>query len=197
MGGSSETHFTDRRHFPRYPCKGSAEILQSGKPWGWGAVSDISCGGCYIETMHPLPAGTEAQLRLSIAGIFLDICARVVSSDPMFGMGMGFLVAPTEQMDRLPQIIEKITDAVPSPVAQQAELNYAKAQPSMEAALQHLKQAQKELQEAMRGKDGNHALQLTGNAIHEVQKALNWGSTIEPTDTSSFGSGFGCGCEVH
>jgi hypothetical protein len=48
-----------------------------------------------------LPVGTEAKLRLTIAGILMDICANVVSIDPVFGMGMSFV--RTEQWDKLTQ----------------------------------------------------------------------------------------------
>ena len=53
-----------RSHFERRHLDAS-EILQSGKSWGWGRISTIKRDGCYIETMHPLPVGTEAKLRLT------------------------------------------------------------------------------------------------------------------------------------
>ena len=138
--------FLDRRRFPRYPCTAKAEILQSGKRWGWGTVSDISRGGCYIETMHPLPIGTEAQIRLTIAGIFLDISANVVSSDPTFGMGMDFTVVPAEQWNKLPQVIEIVADLNHSPSVLQVEANPEKTQSHIQAALQQLQLAKMELQ---------------------------------------------------
>jgi hypothetical protein len=198
MGESSKIDFLDRRRFPRYPCTGSAEILQGGKSWGCGKVSDISRGGCYIETLHPLPTGAEAQLRLTIAGIFLDICANVVSSDLMFGMGMDFVAVPTEQWNKLPQVIEQVTNVDRSPSVSHDGASHQEPQAHMQAALQHLQQAQKELQQAMYD-DGAHrarAMQLTENAIHEVKRACNGGSTIETTDPASLGSSAVWGCEV-
>ncbi len=168
MGVSSDVCF-DRRRFPRYPCTGEAEILQGGKPWGWGTVSDISRGGCYIETNHPLPTGAEAQLRLTIAGIFLDLCANVVSSDPMFGMGMDFVVVPIEEWNKLPEIIEKVSEADTSFDLQQNTRRHDGAQHHMQAALQHLEKAQKELQEVKQSTGGYRALQLTENAIKDVR----------------------------
>ncbi len=198
MGESSKIDFPDRRRFPRYPCAGAAEILQGGKIWGCGKVSDISRGGCYIETLQPLPTGSEAQLRLTIAGIFLDICANVVSSDPMFGMGMDFVVVPTEQWNKLPQVIEKVTNADRSLSLSQDGPSHEEPQAHMQAALQHLQQAQKELQQAMYevGAHRARALQLTENAIHEVKMACNRGSTIETTDPASLGSSAVWSCEV-
>jgi hypothetical protein len=109
MNVSLDMQFLERRRFPRYPCTGSAEILQSGKHLGWGTVKDISCGGCYIETTQPLPSGTEVQLRLAIADIALYTGAKVVASDPQVGMGMDFMVVPPEQGNKLTQIIRKLS----------------------------------------------------------------------------------------
>jgi hypothetical protein len=53
----------------------------------------------------------------------LEIGANVVSSDPTFGMGMDFIMVPTEQWNKLPQVIEKVTDGNPSPAAQPVELS--------------------------------------------------------------------------
>jgi hypothetical protein len=54
---------SDRRRFSRYPCPGAAEILLSGKRWGYGTVSEISRGGCYIGTINPLPTGAESAAK--------------------------------------------------------------------------------------------------------------------------------------
>jgi hypothetical protein len=148
--------FVERRRFPRYPCKGAAEVLvlQSGKSRRCGTVRDISSVGCYIETMYPLPTGAEAQLRFTIAGISMDIGANVVSSDPMVGMGMDFVVVPTEQGNKLPQIIAKVADVDLSPAVQKNGASHEETQPHMQAALQHLEQAHRELLEALHGEGG-------------------------------------------
>lgn len=119
---------SDRRRFPRHRCTGAAEILQSGKCWGWGTVSDISRSGCYIETTHPLPFGTEAQLRLTIADIELGIFADVVSTDLLFGMGMSFMAVSPEQEINLAQIIEKVAELDVTPAVQQKQASHEEAQ---------------------------------------------------------------------
>jgi len=194
LGGGSDCNFEDRRRFPRYPCTGQAEILQKGKRWGWGKVSDISRGGCYIETMHPLSTGTEAQIRLTIAGILLEIVGNVVSSDPMFGMGMDFVVVPTEQWNKLPQIIEKVSDLDRPLDERQDGISLDEVQLHMQAALQHLAQARKDLQTAMHGRSGDQgqALRFTERAINEVTRM----STIGTTDPASIAGGLGWSCEV-
>jgi PilZ domain-containing protein len=82
-----------RRRAPRYSCSGTVEMFQSGKLTGWGTVSEIGRGGCYIETGQPLPVGSKAQLRLSLEHATLEIGAEVVWMTPQVGMGMRFDVA--------------------------------------------------------------------------------------------------------
>ena len=121
MNEGLNLQLAERRRFPRYPCTGAAEILQSGRHSGRGTVSKISRGGCYIETTQPLPRGTEVQLRLSIANTALYIGAKVACTDPWGGMGMEFMVVPPTQKNTLAQIIEEITALDPSLAVLQAE----------------------------------------------------------------------------
>jgi hypothetical protein len=174
MKESSDSCFSERRHSPRYPCAGEAEILEGRKRWGWGKLTEISRHGCYIETIHPLPFGTEAQLRLRAADSLLDISANVVSTDLQLGMGMNFVVLPGEQESRFAQMIEKVANLNFSTAMQQNEAKHEEAQPHMQAALQHLEQAHKELRAAMYRKGGHRALQLTESAIDELTKAVGW-----------------------
>lgn len=121
MGENSE-----RRRSPRYPCSGSAEILQDGRRWGWGKVSDISRGGCYIETANPLPIGAaEAQLRLTISDVLVEMGAKAVSITPLVGMGMEFVTVSQEQESKLAKIVRSITGE--SPTTQQVENSHPSA----------------------------------------------------------------------
>jgi hypothetical protein len=148
--------------------------------------------------MHPLPIGAEAQLRFTLAGIFLDIGAKVVSSSPMCGMGMDFMVVAPEQWNKLPQIMAKVADVDLAPAVQHNEASPEVAQPHTQAALQHLEQAQKELQEAIHGQEGYQAeaLYLAENTINEVKNACKRGSTIETTGPVSMGTRVGSRFEV-
>jgi len=111
----------ERRRFPRYPCKGPAEILQSGNLVEWGNVSDIGRCGCYVEIRCPLPVGTEVELRVSVAGVALDIYARVICTTAQVGMGMEFMDASQEQENLLAQIIAKVTAIDPAPALPAAD----------------------------------------------------------------------------
>jgi c-di-GMP-binding flagellar brake protein YcgR len=54
------------------------------------ATSDLSLGGCYVESMYPYPVGMCLDLKLEAGGT-LVISAKVVTSDPQFGNGIQFL----------------------------------------------------------------------------------------------------------
>jgi hypothetical protein len=125
------------RNFPRYACEGAAEILQNGKLYGWGTVGEISRSGCYIETSHPLPITTEAQVRLTIGDILLDLVAKVAWTTPQVGMGMYFEVVPPEEENKLAQILRKVTGLAPPPAVQQLE----RPQPTSSAPIRITREA--------------------------------------------------------
>jgi hypothetical protein len=113
---------SSRRDDPRYPCDGAAEIFQNGRCCGWGKLNDISRGGCYLETVYPMVAGTEARLRITIAGSVLEVDARVVWTTPQVGMGMYFVVDSPEEANNLAQIVEEVAGKVRPPAVREAEL---------------------------------------------------------------------------
>jgi hypothetical protein len=95
------------RNVARYACLGGVQILYSGNLC-WGRLGDISDGGCYIETLLPLPAGTTMQLRLTIAGNILDLSAKVIWTIPQAGMGVSFAFVSPQERDRVAQVIEDV-----------------------------------------------------------------------------------------
>ena len=101
---------TTRRRLPRYSCTGTVEIFQSGKLTGWGTVSEIGRGGCYIETGQPLSIGSKVQLRLSMDSATLEIGAEVVWMTPQVGMGMRFEVAAPQIEQAVIHILSMIAD---------------------------------------------------------------------------------------
>ena len=100
----------NRRRVPRYSCTGTVEIFQGGKLTGWGTVSEIGRGGCYVETGQPLPIGAKVQLRLSMECATLEIAAEVVWITPQVGMGMRFEVAAPQIEQAVVHILSMIGD---------------------------------------------------------------------------------------
>lgn len=61
-------------------------------------TSDLSRGGCYLDTMSPLPAGTEIFLCLTMDGSSFHAKARVIHSQAGIGMGLSFTeLAPEDR----------------------------------------------------------------------------------------------------
>lgn len=108
------------RSFPRYSCAGAAEIKQDGRLSGWGTVTEISRGGCYIESAHPLTIATAVQLRLTIAGTVVDVGAKVAWITPQVGMGVYFEAVSPEAENQLVQIVEEVTGGGSTPAVKEA-----------------------------------------------------------------------------
>jgi hypothetical protein len=84
-------------------------------------LNDIGRGGCYLETVYPLVAGTEARLRITIAGSVLELDARVIWTSPQVGMGMYFVIESPAEANNLAQIVDEVAEKGRSTVAELAE----------------------------------------------------------------------------
>ena len=123
----------ERRRFPRVPCRGAAEVFLGTRRAVWGTATDLSRGGCYIETAQPLPIGTRVKLRLTFGDIPLSIEARITTSHPQVGMGMAFLAGDPSQQETLATILDNVA-GIRRPPAAAASASPAAANPSPAAA---------------------------------------------------------------
>jgi hypothetical protein len=116
---SSDADSTNQRIEPhRKECRGSSRIKVSvpleikaeegGSPIR-GATADLSLNGCYIESLFPLPIGTNLDLQLSIGATVL-ISATVVTCDPQVGNGIKFINMLREDREALKAFLEPLTD---------------------------------------------------------------------------------------
>ena len=93
---TSEEH-SQRRSVRRCPFVASAEVneLLSATKLVL-RTSELSIGGCYLDTLNPFPEGTVIQCRiLRDEGVF-ESEAKVVYSNPGFGMGVTFIEMTSE-----------------------------------------------------------------------------------------------------
>jgi hypothetical protein len=82
---------SERRKHPRFTTSLPVEVHTEGGHTAFRCVtSDLSLGGCYIETLEPFPVGTTLDLRLQIEDT-LRIQAEVITSYPQVGNGMQFV----------------------------------------------------------------------------------------------------------
>lgn len=75
-----------------------------------GDTADLSLSGCYIETIFPLPIGTNLDLQLSIETTVL-ISAAVATCDPQVGNGIRFIRMLPEDREALKAFLEAAQQA--------------------------------------------------------------------------------------
>ena len=94
--------WTNRRKHERFKLNLPVEVHQEGSDTPIRcSTSDISLGGCYIESLYPFPVGTVLELKLDLASDTLLIFARVVTCDPQVGNGIQFTKILPEDLDEL------------------------------------------------------------------------------------------------
>jgi c-di-GMP-binding flagellar brake protein YcgR len=101
------TSVTDRRQYKRLPVSFRANLLAESAVRSDNRVTDISMGGCTIETASTLPQGTFIELVIKPASDEEPIkigTAMVCSSRPE-SMGIRFLEMVADDKNRLSQVI--------------------------------------------------------------------------------------------
>jgi CheY-like chemotaxis protein len=72
-------------------------------------VTDLSVGGCYVETISPFPEKTHLLLKLRAAGNELETPGLVRVMHPSLGMGIEFIVQNAEQSRRIDLFIRSLS----------------------------------------------------------------------------------------
>jgi hypothetical protein len=95
----AERRRNERRRDLRFPFVASVEAVEpkSGAKI-LGRTSDISGGGCYVDTISPFSAGTIFKIRLTKEAVTFEADARTVMSQVGMGMGVAFISAVPQQM---------------------------------------------------------------------------------------------------
>ena len=102
-----QTLVTDRRQYKRLPVSLRANLLAENALRMDNRVTDISMGGCTLETTTTLPQGTFIELVIKPASDEEPIkieTAMVCSSRPE-SMGIRFLEMVSDDKNRLSQVI--------------------------------------------------------------------------------------------
>jgi len=98
----------ERRQNPRFKVSVPVEIhTESSAAPLHCATSDLSLGGCYIESMYPFPPGTCLDLKLEASGTLI-LSAKVVTCDPQFGNGIVFLRMLPEYRAALTKFLDQL-----------------------------------------------------------------------------------------
>jgi len=73
-------------------------------------LTDLSLGGCYLETGSPFPLRTRIILSMQVAGQPLRAEAVVLVMHPDLGMGVEFTQATDQQRDHVEKFIHALTN---------------------------------------------------------------------------------------
>jgi len=93
---------TEKRSALRYSLVLAVELIEL--PRGAklsGRTSDIGRSGCYIDTLNPLPKGSQVRLRMPHHGETFEGIGRVVYTSPALGMGLVFETVTAEEQAKL------------------------------------------------------------------------------------------------
>ncbi len=92
----------ERRSAPRHTMILDAEVMELPRGAKLSArTADISCSGCYIDTMNPVSQGAEVLLRIIHHEEIFEAIARVVYVSLGLGMGLYYVTVSQEQKTRL------------------------------------------------------------------------------------------------
>jgi hypothetical protein len=81
-----------------------------------GRSSDVSLGGCYVDTLNPFSEGTVVRIRLTKDNVSFEANAKVVFSRIGMGMGVAFVSAEKDQFQIYRNWINQLSDdASPAP----------------------------------------------------------------------------------
>lgn len=97
---------SNRRIQSRRACRLSADVFRLGEGVpNRSTLSDISTGGCYVETPAPFPPQTVVNLVVRTKDLKLRVRGTVQVSHPGFGMGVQFSLNTPDEREQVKQLI--------------------------------------------------------------------------------------------
>jgi hypothetical protein len=94
----SETPYVVARTTPRFAFIAEAEIVGLKDS---ARVSELSSRGCYIDSINPLPKGTDVRFRIRYGCSTCEFSGTVIYTHVGFGMGVAFSAMTGEQQSTL------------------------------------------------------------------------------------------------
>lgn len=105
--GLLQASAADRRSKSRHTCQLSADVFVVGSMVPQRCyLSDISSGGCYVDTTEPLPVMTEVEVVVRTANMKVRVCGVVRETHPACGMGIAFTVTTADERSQVQKLVE-------------------------------------------------------------------------------------------
>ena len=99
--------YKDRRSHPRMKCRVTIEMqTEAGGVPVFANLTDISMGGCFVETSTILGPGSEIKLGFSMDDPTLSVEGTVLRLDPGTGVAVQFKEMNRETRDKMFKILE-------------------------------------------------------------------------------------------
>lgn len=112
---------TENRAQVRYPFTAAAEIYElRSQTRVSGRCSDLSAGGCYIDTLSPFAVGAVVRIRLNHDTREFEAAAMVAYTHVSMGMGLAFTEIKREHQAVLRSWIADLSGQKPSEPAESA-----------------------------------------------------------------------------
>jgi PilZ domain len=97
------------RRATRHPIVASVEVRERRTNVMVRArTSDLSTVGCYVDTLNPLPASTDVELRISYNDEIVTIRGAVAYAKANMGMGIEFVEMQVNQLKVLQKWLDEI-----------------------------------------------------------------------------------------
>ena len=114
QAGAGGNSHGERRRYPRYQCSGGVQMSKDGTGVPlWVRLADIGLGGCYVETLSPLPLQTNVELVIHVEDLQIQGRGRVRTSHPSVGNGIAFTQMLADDWLHLHQLIARLAAATP------------------------------------------------------------------------------------
>ena len=84
----AEASFANTRINPRFSFSADAEVTGRDGTLTLGRLSQLSARGCYIDTLQPMPVGTELHLHISDGMSSCELSGKVLYINPRAGVGI-------------------------------------------------------------------------------------------------------------
>lgn len=120
----------ERRRSLRFPFSATVEMVETSTGAKIaGRTADLGLGGCYIDSLSPLPVGTEVKLKISKGNESFEAQAKVIFSQIGMGMGVAFVSAQPSQIRTFQKWIQEIS-GTSAPLPEHESNEAASAGPS-------------------------------------------------------------------
>ena len=109
------TEEAERRGGIRYQITVSAEVIEliSGTRFST-RTTDLGPGGCFVDTLMPLPVGSSVRVRLHKDAIAIEALGTVTYSQSGLGMGVAFDNMPPEKARALDAWLVELMSVKPT-----------------------------------------------------------------------------------